>query len=144
VKGHAPFLATLTADALPTCKRAYIGLGSQFIDKDEESLNGEARIARAIWVVGAALGTLLLDQGWSPQTGPGKPVVLIHDGREFDPIQAAGELADERITNEEWTRRCLDLGIASRPLASSRAAQQACGAAGVIDDRTAPISFDTL
>jgi len=118
---HSRWLSEFTAEAIPIGQREFIRLGSGLMRPDEHNVNGDERIARAVYVLGVALGVLLLDDGWKVSSSPGTPVVIVHGSHTFDVFGAVRALADERTTAESWTAECHTLGLAGRPLGSAAA-----------------------
>ena len=46
-----------------------------------------------------AIGAALLRQGWTFETGPGKPVVAVKDGVRFNPRESLTRLAEEKMSD---------------------------------------------
>jgi len=80
------------------------------------NLNSDVRIARAADVFTAATGVILLDQGWSAQTGPGRPVLLVRGLESLDVSGMVHGLANETVAAEAWKAQRAALRIAGRAL----------------------------
>lgn len=119
VKSQQAFLGRLIVDAVPSGKPAFIRLGSDLVRADEQNINGDDRIARAVYVIAAGLAVLLLDANWRVETAPGKPVVLTRGDAVLDPFHVVRSLADGTVSSAEWSARCAAIGISSRPLAAA-------------------------
>jgi Zn-dependent protease with chaperone function len=124
-ENQSQWLSRFTADALPVGKHAFIRLGSELVGSDEQNVNSENRIARAVHLFAVGIGVLLLDDRWRASTGPGMPVVLIRGSQTFDPFAAVRALAEEVTTPDAWRAECHEFGIAGRPLGNAAAVRAA-------------------
>lgn len=95
-------------------ERTYRGRGGHDPDAD-------AKVARGVHVVGAALGVMLLEDGWRAFTRPGLPIFLVRGSQSFDPIGTVRGLAESTLAAADWRAECHALGISGRPLARSTA-----------------------
>jgi Zn-dependent protease with chaperone function len=116
VRNYSQWLRRLTADGFPIGKSAFIRLGSDLVRADEQNINNDIRIERAVHLLGAGIGVLLIDKGWRPQTSPGAPMVVVRDSESFDPLNAVRQLAKEEIAHDAWKAQCRSLGIAGLTL----------------------------
>lgn len=115
-KYHAKWLSRHTTESLPLGKRAFIALGSDLVAHGEMNMDSDARIGRAISVIGVAISVLLLDRGWRIQKTPGKPPLLARGSTTFSAFDAARELAEELTTADAWRSQCRSLEIDGQPL----------------------------
>jgi heat shock protein HtpX len=113
---HANWLSQVTADSLPCDKRGWIQLGSGLVGSDEENVNSDDRIGRAVSLAAVGIGVALLDQGWRAQTRPGLPVLFVRGSETFDPSVAVRALAEGATTPDTWKELCDRLGVTGRPL----------------------------
>jgi hypothetical protein len=118
VNGHSKSLAPLMADTIPFGQTAFLRLGAELVRSDEAEVSGAERLGRAVYLVGAAVGIVLLDAGWRAETSPGRAVVLVRDGHAFEPFDAVGRVAEGTTTPAEWALQCAALGIAGRVLST--------------------------
>jgi heat shock protein HtpX len=131
-RAHANWLSQVTADSLPWDKRGWIQLGSGLVGSQEENVNSDDRIGRAVSIAAVGIGVALLDQGWRAQTRPGLAVLFVHGAETFDPSAAVRALAVGATTPDAWKALCDRLGLAGRPLGSRTSVPAAA-------PRTAPV-----
>lgn len=118
-KEHARWLGTLTADQVPADRRWFLKKGNELAAMHErQDVAPEGQIDYSCYVVTCAVGTALLNAGWTLETGPGRPILFRRGEECFDPRQAINKLAEGLVSAEsEWRQRCESLGIAGAPLA---------------------------
>jgi Zn-dependent protease with chaperone function len=80
-------------------------------------LSAEQRRAPAMWVLGAALGLIVVRPGSAIRSLPGEPVIVATPDGDFDPMAVVRALAAGEMTDAEWHEHCERLGIAGRALA---------------------------
>ena len=115
-KQHAKWLGNLTADQIPSDKKAFVKKARELPIQHAEAPD-EYRVALAIHVLSCAVGTALLRQGWTFETAPGKPVVVVRNGERFNPRESIAKLAEGALSAEDWKAQCQSLGLAACPLA---------------------------
>jgi hypothetical protein len=120
-KTHSKWLSRITADSLPSDKRAWIQLGSGLVRSDEQNVNSDDRIGRAVYLCAVGICIVLLDQGWRAHTMPGVPVLLVRGSETFDPFGAVRAFAGGVTMPVVWKAQCSELRIAGRPLADPTA-----------------------
>ena len=109
-KAHAKWLGTMTADQIPSDPKAFLALARKLpIDADEAP--DDYRIGFAIHVLSCAVGAALLRQGWTFETAPGKPVVVVKGEERFDPRESIGKLAEGKSSADEWKATCRSMSI---------------------------------
>ena len=118
VRTHSAWLSQLTADSLPSDRRAWIQLGSGLVGKDETNVSSDDRVARAVYLCGAGIGVALLDlgQGWAVHTRPGAPVSLVRGAETLEPFEALRGLVEGATAADDWKAKCRALGITGRAL----------------------------
>ena len=73
--------------------------------------DGDQALLHQIHVVNMALSLALLDAGWTVSTSPGEEVVFRRDAHEMRPFAELMGVAMGKVTPEQWTARCVELGI---------------------------------
>jgi heat shock protein HtpX len=138
-KEHAKLLGTLTADQVPADRRWFLKMGAELAAMHERTdVSPEGQIGYAGYVVTCAVGTALLNAGWTLETGPGRPILFRRGEERFDPRQSINKLAEGVVSAEsEWRERCESLGIAGTQLAppASSSAAAASSAPAVSSQR---------
>ncbi len=122
VKQHESLLNRFIAEGLPSGATGYIELGAALVSPGEEPPSADIRVARASYLLGAAIGVALVDRGWRAHTSPGMPVILTFGNDTFDPVEAVGRLTRGVGDPAEWADRCRILGIAGLSLGASNSA----------------------
>jgi len=77
----------------------------------------EEAAAKAKAVLGCAIATRLMEEGWACNAAPGAPITLTKDGRTIAPFLAVKRMASGEMTAAAWAEECAAAGIAERPLA---------------------------
>ena len=119
VNDFREWFGTLTIDQIPSGKAPYIEMGSRLVGREEVNINSDQRIGRAIQVMSAGLGSALIRADWRPETGPGRPLILVKGDHVLDPTQIIAGLFENPESYKEWRARCEALGIAGLPLQDS-------------------------
>jgi hypothetical protein len=84
---------------------------------ERTDVSPEDQIGYTCYVVTCAVGTALLNAGWTLETGPGRPILFRRGDECFDPRQSINTLAEGAVSSEsEWRERCASLGISGAPL----------------------------
>jgi hypothetical protein len=120
-KEYAQLLSRFAADTIPVDRDGFIRVGSELMhsDQEEADISGEYHVGRASFVLGAAIGALLLDRGWHSDKLPGKPVVLVRGDATVEPFATVRAIADGTLAVESWKQQCVSLGIAGQQLGRS-------------------------
>jgi heat shock protein HtpX len=108
-------LAGRTATELPELVSSRVELGYQLAGK---RLPKDEAEGLAMFTLGAALGTALLERGWRVETAPGAPINLVWAGHSLRHFDIPAELADGRLSADAWRARCEELGISDLRLSS--------------------------
>jgi Zn-dependent protease with chaperone function len=117
----AEWLGARTVDGMPAGRKAFMQLGSALVEKREVDVTADDCVARAGYVLTAALGAALLRAGWVLETGPGQPLEVVKGGERLDPGMVMARLAEEESgAAEEWRATCERLELVGWPLASSQ------------------------
>jgi heat shock protein HtpX len=85
----------------------------------------EAGQARALRLLGTALGVALHNGGWSVAGAVGEPLTFQKGGETIQPLQLVRELASEEDARAGWADRAAQLGLANTPLYTGAAAPAA-------------------
>ena len=80
------------------------------------------QLQRRASAYGAALGLVLLRQGWTLLTAVGEPVRLHRGDTAIQPFEIVARLAQGDLTGDAWRAQASELGIASLPLEKAAAA----------------------
>jgi hypothetical protein len=64
----------------------------------------------------AATGILLVDAGWQLSTSPCEPLRVQRGNDSFDPRDAVQQLADGKMSRDQWRELCARLGVRGMPL----------------------------
>jgi hypothetical protein len=115
---HASWLGSRTIDDLPSGRAAFAQAGASLVGEERESLTAEQWVLRAVHVFTAGVGSALLRDGWTIETAPGRPLVLVKDGHRLDPGLEISRLASGTLPEAEWRGSCTWMGIAGMPLSS--------------------------
>lgn len=67
--------------------------------------------AAAAWMFGTLLARALLRAGFTAETGPGEPVVLVDGTRPLDPFALTTAVADGQLDAAAWADLCREHGI---------------------------------
>jgi Zn-dependent protease with chaperone function len=116
IEQFASVLRPIHVSDLPAACQNPTWVASHMPDPPGMLLTRQQRNSRALDLFGVALGTILLQDGWTLVAKPG--VYHVERGNEtIQPIQLVHELAAGTITPDAWTQRVRELGIADRTLA---------------------------
>ena len=115
---HANWLGTLTADQIPSDKKWFLKRGYELASKNDPDASADYNLGFAIHVLTCAVGSLLVSQGWTIETAPGKPIVLVKGLGRFNPRESISKLADGSLSAEDWKVICQSFGMAGSPLAT--------------------------
>lgn len=114
---HAKWLGALTADQIPADKKWFLKKGSELAGKEAADASAEEKIGIAVHVLTCAVGAVLLREGWTIETAPGRPIVLVRGETRFEPRASITQLAEGKLTADAWNVTCASLGIGGVPLA---------------------------
>jgi hypothetical protein len=115
---HAKWLGTLTAGQIPSDKKWFEKKGSE-LTKDIPDAPAEYRIGFTVHVLMCAVGAALVRQGWTIETAPGKPIILVKDGGRFNPRESITKLAEGSLAVDSWKAGCESMSLSGVSLASS-------------------------
>ena len=118
---HANWLGALTADQIPSDKKWFEKKGNE-LTRDIPDAPVEYRVGFATHVLTCAVGHALVQQGWTIETAPGKPIVVVKNGERFNPRESITKLADGAMTADEWKVLCQARGLGASPLVAGRPA----------------------
>jgi len=121
-EAFAQWLEPLTADAIPSGTEAFVRIGSSIVRSNEPPITADDAVGRAVFVLSAGLGRVMLDLGWKPSTSPGMPMILVRGAETFEPLRTARELAEGVLTQAGWKAQCERLGITGVPLGQTATA----------------------
>ena len=112
---YAPMMAGVTAGGLPDVVKRLPQLGSKIRDPRGMLLTPKERAERARQLFGMALGLAMLENGWTLDAQPGWSF-LAKGAERVNLSTQIDELAEGKISPEEWARMCEKLGITDLPL----------------------------
>jgi Zn-dependent protease with chaperone function len=110
--GLAGLTPALLPERLPDLER--LGrelLGKKPVDKKDARAHGAT-------VLGAALAVSLVQRGWSLHADPGERVTLEQGGVSVSPFTLFDDLAEKRLTVDQWRATCAGAGISDLDLAA--------------------------
>jgi Zn-dependent protease with chaperone function len=114
VEDHAEVLREMNmvgiSDAAKALPQFAVRLKLVHIPQDEANAAAEA-------ILGCAIATRLLDDGWSCDAPPGAPVTMHKDGRSMAPFQVVQRIGRSELTAEGWAAECEAAGMAAKTLA---------------------------
>jgi heat shock protein HtpX len=116
-KAHAKWLGALTADQIPSDKKWFLKRGFELAKENDPDAGADYNLGYSIHVLTCAIGALLLRQGWTIETAPGRPILVVKDGHPFNPRASIAELAEGTLASEAWKTTCASMGISGVPLA---------------------------
>jgi heat shock protein HtpX len=116
VRDGARWYGRFVPDELPSDRATYTEIGSELLHPGEEDGNPEGAVARAISYLAIGMAVTLVDDGWTLDTGPGRPWELARDSRRFRPFAELKAYVDGKTTTEAWKETCRALGLAGRSL----------------------------
>jgi Zn-dependent protease with chaperone function len=119
LKHYTKLLDPMTTDTIPQDRKGFAMLGSRLVDADEGTVAEEIRIARAVYLLTAAIGIVLADAGWKVSTSPGEPVKVTLGDDTFDPREALQQLAANQMSAQQWRELCERMGISNKALLSA-------------------------
>ena len=82
---YAKWLGVRAVIDLPWGRKAFMQLGAGLVDPREVDVTDDDRVARAMHVFTAGLGSALLRAGWVLETGPGQPLELVNGAERLNP-----------------------------------------------------------
>ena len=115
---HAKWLGPLTADQIPADKKWFLTRGAQlFSGEGAADVDADNKIGAAIHVLTCAVGAALLRAGWTIETAPGRPLIVVHGDRRIELRALIGQLAFDKTTTAAWQEQCKSLGLTGVRLA---------------------------
>lgn len=111
VKANASILSGMTPESLPRIASDIEGFSARVVGPDGSPPTSDIRPALADAVIGAALSIHLVRRGALIETRPGDPIVLRHPSTTLAPFSLLGELAAQKIPEQEWQATLDRLGI---------------------------------
>jgi hypothetical protein len=112
---YAPMMNGITAGSLPEVVKKLPQMGSKIRDPRGMLLTPEQRAQRAGQLLGMALGLALLERGWELKAQPGS-FFLTKGTEQINPPALIEELANGKISPENWMKMCEQFGIADLEL----------------------------
>jgi Zn-dependent protease with chaperone function len=113
---YAPLMVGITARSLPEVVKKLPQMGSKIRDPRGTLLTPSQRTQRAGQVIGMALGLAMLEQGWTLVAQPGS-AFFAKGAERINTWSLIEELAEGKVSAEEWAKMCEELGIADLSLA---------------------------
>ena len=99
LKLHVDALRAIQIEDVPEIAKKGFSLS-----KGEPLFEGDAdaRLQRCRWILAAALGLRLHEQGWRVEAPPGDTIHLRRDSLDVTPFEMVHRAADGEVTEEEW------------------------------------------
>ncbi len=145
VQAEAAWLDKFTADSIPAVPETLLAVVPVWRTDAGVEADEEARLRRGQAALACAIGVLLHEAGWRPDTAPGRPVTLWRDGLSYDPFQAVEALISGWMSADDWASSCKEIGVTGRRLVeSSSAASAASEPARSTDGHSTPKAFPSL
>lgn len=116
---NARWLSAFVADEAPAGRAAFLAASAGLGPAEKDGVTDEMRIERAahVWALGVAAA--LIDDGWTIDTAPGLPALLVRDTQRINPFATARQIIEGRTTAGEWREQCRDLGLSGRRLGTA-------------------------
>lgn len=108
---YASVLAGVTPEALPDQVPKLRQIGAGIRDPKGMLLDPQQRTKRAGQLFAVALGLELLDRGWKLTNEPAV-FSLSRETTQLNPFLVMEQLAAGKLSAEDWSRQCRELGIA--------------------------------
>jgi len=99
-----------TAVAPPELVAQLPQVGQHLPDPKGTLLTREQRTVRASYLLGMALGLMLVEKGWRLETRPGFLLLRLGDAT-FSPSDTLEQIENGQLTRGDWIKRCQELGI---------------------------------
>jgi heat shock protein HtpX len=109
-KQHAKWLGTLTADQIPSDKKWFQAKGAE-LTRENPDATADYKVAFAVHVLTCAVGAALLRRGWTVETAPGRPIVVVKDSERFNPRESISKLAEGALSAGDWKATCDALAL---------------------------------
>jgi hypothetical protein len=117
-KEYSTWLGALTADQIPADKKWFIARGYDLAKRhNADDAGAEQKIDWAILVLTRAIGAAMLRNGWTAETGPGRPLLLHRGDTVFEPRKLLYELVEGKLSVDNWKSTCAQMGLTGVPLA---------------------------
>jgi heat shock protein HtpX len=114
---YGKWLGPLTADQIPSDKKWFLKKGFELAKKDAPDAGADYNLGFTVHALTCAVGTLLLRQGWTIETAPGRPILVVKDGERFNPRDSMTKLGDGSLSADTWKATCEAMRISGVPLA---------------------------
>ena len=125
VDSESAWLSQFTADGIPAGAEALLARLPDWRLENGIRPAEEDRLGRALYTLGAAVGLVLRDAGWTADSGPGRGIGFVRGDDVFDPRNAIADVITEHVSSAQWTETCDWAGITGRRLAPAPAADVA-------------------
>jgi hypothetical protein len=112
VQKHAGVFKDMSAHSLGDAASDLASFSGKLVQKGDVVMSDEDRVRAATWFLGAALATALTRQGWTMNLQPGDDVVLERHGVTVNPFTVVRQIADKKMTKEDWHSKCAEGGFA--------------------------------
>jgi heat shock protein HtpX len=112
---YADDLRGVTAGTIPGQVANFRHIGSHIRDPKGILLSPEQRTFRAGGLFAGALALAMVRAGWELEVQP-NVFRMRRDGREFDPFGAVNQLMAGKLSADQWSARCNELGLSKLSL----------------------------
>ena len=109
VKKHEEALRTISLAHLPEVAKNGFALS---MDEGD----AEARLQRCRWILGAALGLRLHQDGWKVEAPPGDTIHLRRSGEDVIPFEMVHRAAAGELAEADWSAAVSSWGLRAEPL----------------------------
>lgn len=145
VEAEAAWLSRFTADTIPVESETLLEVVPRWRNDNGIEADEEARLRRGHTGIAAAIGVLLSDAGWRPETAPGQSVTLVREGATYDPFQAVEAVISGWVSADSWAESCRQTGLAGLPLVAAPASASSSRTTAVVaGDHPLPAAFPEL
>jgi Zn-dependent protease with chaperone function len=100
------WFAAITLDRLPAGEESFITMGARLVGKDEAGVDDAERIARAVQLLEAGVGSALARIGWTVETWPGLPIELVKAGERLEPRAVIAAHVKGDSSRDRWAATC--------------------------------------
>jgi heat shock protein HtpX len=111
-------LAKMTVDTLPIGTQGFVDAGRALTRPGEPRVvDRDDAARRAVHILSAALGSVLLEEGWTIETAPGEPIVFVRGDDRFNVFERVSSAAAGTLNGDAWRNECARFDLAGRSLA---------------------------
>jgi hypothetical protein len=113
---HYSVFAKLTLKSVPELAGRLAEFGRNFMEPGMEKSRPELFKKLGAQGLGAALVTVLCQQGWELESLPGEKIRLLKEGKIFLPFDEIDKLSQSSTAKQDWENQLQNLGLSDLPL----------------------------